>query len=605
MCGLACILGDSKGLNWNTEELLSILNNRGPDASGDVEGEWFRAIHTRLSIIDVDSRANQPMWDQTKRYCLVFNGEIYNYRELRKGLNGVESFQTQSDSEVLLQLLIQKGKHALNELNGCFSFCFIDTEQEYALVVRDRFGINPLYYSIAGDRLICSSSFKAIAIILGSMEPSQPNVHRLMQFSFCAAPDSLDGRIAKLLPGNCIEYSEGEISESSWYHPKPANPSQDLKALLEESVARRLISDVPVGTFLSGGLDSSLISALAAKVHPGITAFSIGFENDYIDESKWAKLMASKINVNHQLLVISEKDMLRDFDAYLDDLDEPFGDSSSLAMWSLARMASKEVKVCLSGDGADELFGGYNRHQAFWHWNSKGIKSRVANFVGKRIGSGSRESNAGNWRRKLSSFATLSEVERKDIYERLCSFSEKDLTSTIYGKASEFPFCIESEGGDALQEYLKLDQSFILPNDMLHKVDVMSMAHSLEVRTPFLDHNMVEWVNAQDVKQKFSGSATKIMLREAAKGIVPDEIINRGKSGFEIPVESWLRGPLEDYLFQGIGVIEERLSWVNIKKLREARLQFSAGDSQFASMMWNTMILGQWLARHSATRESI
>ena len=196
-------------------------------------------------------------------------------------------------------------------------------------------------------------------------------------------------------------------------------------------------------------------------------------------------------------------------------------------------------------------------------------------------------------------------MERKDIYERLCSFSEKDLTSTIYGKASDFPFCIESEGGVALQEYLKLDQSFILPNDMLHKVDVMSMAHSLEVRTPFLDHNMVEWVNAQDVKQKFSGSATKIMLREAAKGIVPDEIINRGKSGFEIPVESWLRGPLEDYLFQGIGVIEERLSWVNIKKLREARLQFSAGDSQFASMMWSTMILGQWLARHSATRESI
>lgn len=597
MCGFAGILGDSSELNWEPAQVLASIDKRGPDASGVAEADWFKVAHARLSIIDLDPRADQPMWDESKRYCLVFNGEIYNYRELKESLaaSGTQ-FQTESDSEVLLHLLINQGVEALNALHGCFAFCFMDSQTKSAIVARDRFGINPLYFSKGEGSLICSSSFKAITKIKGGIQVSQAAVSSLMQFSFATAPHSCDDQIEKLLPGHCLEFSEGETTMRKWYLVDQPKSTSNVISLLEESIVERMVSDVPVGTFLSGGLDSSLITALAAKHHPGITAFSIGFENEFLDESRWSKQMADQLDVDHRLLVVTETQMLDDFETYLDDIDEPFGDSSSMAMWALSRMAGNEVKVCLSGDGADELFGGYNRHRAFWHWHKNSFKSQVAGFLGKYIGAGSRENSKSDWKRKISAFASLKGIDSKEIYLHLSSFTDRQLCQEVFGAGLKLPFEIDDQ--NALQSYLMLDQAFILPNDMLHKVDVMSMAHGLEVRTPFLDHRLVEWANAQGADEKFNGSEGKIMLRQAAREWIPGEILDRPKSGFEIPVESWLRGPLRPYLTQAISQIKNDLGWINAERLDSILSEFESGASHHSSLMWTTMILGQWLKRN-------
>lgn len=596
MCGFTGIIGSETNWQWDEAEVLRQIAHRGPDADGIRSSDWFKVGHTRLSIIDLDPRANQPMQDSTGRYLLVFNGEIYNYRQLKEELRGV-NFQTSSDTEVLLHLLITKGKKALDDLNGCFSFCFIDTIDRTAIIARDRFGINPLYYSIRDHAIAFSSSFKSLTTLMGGMQPSALAVSSLAQFSFVHAPHSCDDRILKLEPGHLIEVTENHRTTERWYQPE-VNAEGQLLDLLRQSVSDRLIADVPVATFLSGGLDSSLITALAAEVHPGITAYSIGFENEYLDESKWAQQVAQTVDCDHRLLILKEDELLESVEAFLNQLDEPFGDSSALAVWTLSRMAGENHKVCLSGDGADELFGGYNRHRAFWHWNQNSLQGKVAAMLGRRLGSGGRESQQSDWKRKLSAFAELRQVPKADVYAHLSSFADQNTVNKIFGSGYEIEHRITAEGEEVLQQYLLLDQQFVLPNDMLHKVDSMSMAHSLEVRTPFLDHRLVEWVNAQPSSSKYNGATGKIMLREAAAGLVPLEIIDRRKSGFEIPVETWLRGPLEAQLTEGLQVVIDTCSWVSETELLHAQNELKAGESVHASMLWSTMVLGQWLKRN-------
>ena len=590
MCGFAGIWQAKSAFEFRTEVLES-LKHRGPDGQGEKDLGISWVGHTRLAIIDPDERSAQPMSDPTGRYTMVYNGEVYNFKSIRNELEveGVE-FSTESDTEVVLQSLIRWGKSALQKFNGCFALAFIDAEKEELLLARDRFGINPLFYLDQDEGLVFSSEFRSLELLNDIFEVSKAALGSLFQYSFIHGEHTLDQRVRKLLPGQYVQWKNGEATLEKWYSPNSitgnnVSPKRVLEKL-EEAVVRRLVADVPVATFLSGGVDSSAVSALAARNHKGIQAFSVGFENEYLDELEWAKKMAKEIDCLHHFQVLRESDMLESFDDFIQSLDEPFADSSALAVFMLSRFASQHVKVCLSGDGADEVFGGYNRYRAFWTTANQSWKVGAASLFGAQ--SASREGKWSDLQRKLAKLGGLKGLSGAEVHNTLSSFSNphwiESATGYTCGPRAEY---INTEN------ILQLDQQFILPADMLTKIDVMSMANGLEVRTPFLDHELVELVNSLPSSAKFNGKQGKIILKQALKGIVPEEILYRRKSGFEIPVESWLKGTLGNRLEAAVLKMPEELG-INKKALYSAFEDFQKGNSSYATAMWAALILREW-----------
>lgn len=580
---------------------LERLRLRGPDAEGSWRGERCWLGHRRLSIIDLSEASSQPFHSAEGRYHLVYNGEIYNYREIREELRSLGcEFRSSGDTEVLLHALIHWGKNALNKLNGFFAFAFYDSRDHSLLLARDRFGIKPLLYSFRQGKLCFGSELRSLIPFLDEPGLCRKALPFYFQLGYIPAPMSILEGVRKLEPGMLLEYCDGILREEAYYIAKPGESGKNLRELLEDSVKLRLISDRPVGVFLSGGMDSSIISAIAARLHGGIHSFSLGFpEMGYLDESRDALGVAKHIGSTHHALSASLVDLESSLSGFLDSLDEPFADSSALAVWMLCREVSREVKVALSGDGADELFGGYRKHRAYVLLQNPLLKGALGLLP---FSGGHREGRFGDALRKISRLRSMSRFSREDLLWQLAIFADEEavLRATEADRERYFEERLRwagSKGSPGMKRrILDFDRKLVLPNDMLVKADRSSMAHGLEVRVPFLDHRVVERSLALGEDELFSGKLGKLALREYFSDLLPEQVFRKAKHGFEIPLSTLLSAPVilerrrELESDTGSFFAAHRL---NIQKIPD----IAKNEAERSFLSWSALVLMHW-SRH-------
>ena len=563
MCG---ILGIWAGNNAGRAEIaklpeaLKAQNHRGPDHSDYKLYSRLGMGHNRLAVIDTTEGANQPFVSEDERYCLVFNGEIYNYQELKSQLlaEGV-SFKTQSDTEVLFHLLVREGKEALSKLNGFFAFAFYDQKRDELLLARDRMGIKPLQIYQDQDKIIFASELKTIFGFEVDKTLNDSALNQYFSLTYFPLGNTVLSNCKELTPGSYMLIKDGNFNhpiQQVYWEPNQQKVSdyeeskKRLNELLNQSVEKRLVSDVPIGSFLSGGLDSSIIATLAKDHKSDLETYSIGFESQFFDESSYAEEVAKKIGSKHYAFHLNQQDFKDNFDEFLDSLSEPFADSSAFAMFLLAKKTSQRLTVCLSGDGADELFAGYRKHRAEYEIRSiNGLKKWMIKAGAGlfRIAPSSRSDRFGDFNRKLQKFRDGLRMDPALRYWEWCCFIEEEdrqnlLVNPVYQGLN--PFLHAGEFYD-LNDVLEADQRLVLAGDMLKKVDLMSMASALEVRTPFLDHELVEFVNSLPASYKINKSSTKRILRDTFANRLPHSVVHRSKKGFEIPIKEWLNDEIE------------------------------------------------------------
>jgi len=603
------------------------LAKRGPDFQDIYLDEFVALGHRRLSIIDTSAAANQPMSDASKRFYLVFNGEIFNYRELKKELEdkGVV-FTTSSDTEVLLNLFIQEKEKCLNKLNGFFAFCIYDKQEQTFFVARDRYGIKPLLYHFDEDKFLFGSEMKAMMEYGLEREIDHASLYTYLQLNYIPAPATILKNIKKLLPGHFLTISYKKLETHCYYTiPQKEAASNTLSyeqaktklaELLEDSVQRRLISDVSLGAFLSGGIDSSVIVALASKHKPDLHTFSIGFADEkFFDETHYANLVAKHYKTNHTVFSLTNNDLLSHVNSVLDSLDEPFADSSALNVNILSKETRKHATVALSGDGADELLAGYNKHAAFnriinrgWQENLIGSLSPVFKLLPQ-----SRNSTWGNRIRQLNRFAEGMKLDSKERYWQWAGFAKESEALTLLSENSKQKFEKQEyekrkqeqlrfiSPQESIREILLTDMNLVLPNDMLTKVDLMSMAHGLEVRVPFLDYRVVDFIFSLPDDYKINRSIRKRILQDTFQDVLPAELYNRPKKGFEVPLLKWFRNELKslivDDLLSEKNIREQGIfEYSEIEKLK--RQLFSNNPQDVHARIWGLIVFQWWWRKY-------
>jgi asparagine synthase (glutamine-hydrolysing) len=569
--------------------MCAAMCHRGPDDEGFHQEGGVALGMRRLSIIDVNG-GQQPVHNEDESVWAVFNGEIYNFRELRDELERRgHTFLGASDSETIVHLYEEHGVRSVEKLRGMFAIALWDRRRQQLLLARDRMGIKPLYYAVAGGRLLFASELKAIL--------QRPEVERqvnwravshLFTFSSTSRSESIIAGVAKLEPAHVlIAGRDGAVRRERYWDVRfePDRGRSEayfvarLHELLEESVRLHLISDVPVGAFLSGGVDSSSIVAAMARLIPGsLKTFSIGFGEEDYDELGYARLVAEKLGVEHHTLVLAP-DVRSSLDEIAWHLDEPFGDSSAIPTYMVSKLASEHVTVVLSGDGGDELFAGYDKYVV------EGRERRAARWpapVRWGLATLGRIMPEGMRGRNFVRHRTLGDPERYLDASTLFRMDQKRklFRPDVLAHMAEYdPWREEAEylarvNGDWLSALQYLDFQSYLPLDILTKVDRMSMAHSIEVRVPLLDHKLVEFAATIPPDLKLHGSTRKYIFKRALEGVLPAEILDRPKRGFAIPLGRWFRGELapfvSDLLFDGRsrergifnpGYVERLLRW--------------------------------------------
>ncbi|WP_424963339.1 asparagine synthase (glutamine-hydrolyzing) [Ekhidna sp.] len=614
MCGITGYIhlsNNAPDLKENLESATQSLKFRGPDNQATFFHQSVGLGHTRLSIIDTSEKANQPMTDQTGRYTLVYNGEIYNYRELAKELT--IDFSSTSDTEVLLYLLIKEGKECLPKLNGFFAFAFYDSKEESLLLARDRMGIKPLHYYRNKDFLAFGSEMKALFSFPIPRQIDQSSLYWYLRLTYLPADMSMIAGVKKLKPGHFIHIVNSTVEIDSYWDFESQNlfnghysdaKDQTVK-LLEQSVQRRMVADVPLGSFLSGGTDSSAVVAMASKFDKDLHTFSIGYrDHDFFDETNFAELVAAKFNTNHTTFSLTNDDMLNSLNGVLSYIDEPFADSSAIPTFILSQHVSKHIKVALSGDGADELFGGYYKHLAFQRSGEKNLPNYIIKWLAPLLSTlpSSRSSKSGNLARRAAKYAQLMQVKSYDKYWHLASFnpSAEELMINPPNDAIINSFIDQyqlSDGEINLNNFLDLDLKIVLPGDMLTKVDLMSMANSLEVRVPFLDKDLVAFVRSLPPNYKVDKNRRKTVLQDAFEHILPKELHHRSKKGFEVPMLSWMKNELNASINEVVfdqefldmqGIFDSS----QVMKLKEKLHSQNPGDVH--STLWTIYVFQVW-----------
>ncbi|MGB4973983.1 MAG: asparagine synthase (glutamine-hydrolyzing), partial [Cyclobacteriaceae bacterium] len=398
MCGITGVFAFNlvgKFNMINVTAATQALVKRGPDFQ-DIYTDGFVGLgHRRLSIIDTSDAGNQPMWDEDKRYCIIFNGEIFNFKELKAELQSKDvSFCSESDTEVLLQLYIREKENCVHQLNGFFSFCIYDKQEQSFFLARDRYGIKPLLYLIDEDKFLFASEMKSMLCYGIDKTIDYTSLHTYLQLNYTPAPHTIFTHVKKLSPGHFMKVTRAKMETQSYYDIPFSQDKIDqnityqqakvkFRELLEASVQRRLVADVPLGSFLSGGLDSSVVAGLASKHQPDLHTFSIGFKDEpFFDETNYARLVAKHFNTEHTVFSLTNNNLYEHVHNILDYIDEPFADSSAIAVYILSKETRKHATVALSGDGADELLAGYNKHEAIYRMLHPGFKENVVGHLG-------------------------------------------------------------------------------------------------------------------------------------------------------------------------------------------------------------------------------
>ncbi len=626
MCGIVGVYGftnSGTGYHRRIKDATDILSHRGPDGSDLYLGKKVSLAHTRLAINDLSSRAAQPMADATGRFIIIANGEIYNHKELRKELQqqGV-IFQSGSDTEVILHLYIQQGPACLQRLNGFFSFSIYDTLKDQLFIARDRFGIKPLLIYQDQDALLFASEMKALITLGIPKKIDRTSLFHYFQLNYIPPPFSIFKEVRKLEPGCYLKVADNEITLKKYYTlPQSSNSNfsqddktaqEELRNLLGQSVRLRLQADVPVGVLLSGGIDSSILVAEASKYTETLNTFSIGFDDaPFFDESRYAERVADHFGTSHHTFMLSEDDLDHSLVDALDSMDEPFADSSALLMYILCHRAGKEVKVVLSGDGADELFGGYFKHRAHYQAiKSKGV-SKLISFFSPLLQAlpKSRHSRLANTIRQLHRYSHGCSLTPKERYWFWASICNEPTVLQLLGLEGNLTQAEERkrqilaaiDHPERFSDILRTDMQLILAGDMLHKVDSMSMANSLEVRNPYLDYNLVNFAFSLEDSLKINSGNGKRILKDAYRDLLPAAITARSKKGFEVPLLHWLRkkitGEMGKYYFHEEFIKEQQLFDLDtIEGVTAQLLSSNPGDAQ--SQLWALIVFQHWWKKY-------
>lgn len=561
MCGICGFISKQN----ITLDQLKCMNNtmyhRGPDDSGEEiytmkDGYEIGLAQRRLAIMDLSPLGHQPMHSENKRVSVVYNGEIYNFKELREELSDY-SFRSNCDTEVIIAAYLKWGIKCVHKFNGMFAICIYDRQDEKVYLIRDRIGKKPLYYEWKDGNLVFASELKPIMERPGFQKKIRREVlSRYLFQQYIAEPDSIFEDVFKLEPGSILEYQNGQIQTYKYwdikevYHRMQKTPVKDygqakeeLKQLLKKSVASRMIADVPLGTFLSGGYDSSLITAIAQEhAAEPVKTFSIGFHEERYNEAKYAKQVADYLGTNHTELYISEKEMFDMVESIPTYYDEPFADSSQIPSMLVSELARKKVTVVLSGDGGDEFFCGYNIYD-----NVK--QAQMLDFLG-----GITHGVCG----------CLGIEEKLPFRVRVVAGNRNRETKTQFGASNYIVRANKMVLGDGIPcQYpiestyevknwqirrMLLDMDTYLPGDILCKVDRASMKYSLEARCPILDKDVMEYSFRLEHNLKYSNGIKKRILKDIAYDYIPKELLDRPKVGFGVPLDKWLRGPLKEQL---------------------------------------------------------
>ncbi len=613
----------------NLQAATDAIVRRGPDSQGHFVYDQCGLGFRRLAILDLSADGNQPMTDESGRYTIVFNGEIFNYRELRaKLLKKGYRFHSQTDTEVILNLYISEGRSFIKKLNGFFGFAIFDKEENSLFVARDRYGVKPLHVYRDEDRFLFGSELKSLLALGVPRKLDYAALSHYLQLNYIPGPATIFKGIKKLLPGHYLFIKDGKVVRKRWYKipydPKKVakqkldyeQQQKKLVTLMDEAVARRLVADVPLGSFLSGGIDSSVVTALATRHTPHLNTFSIGFRDEpFFDETKYANLVAKMHNTNHTVFSLSNDDLYEHLFQMLDYFDEPFADSSALAVHVLSQRTRQHVTVALSGDGADEIFGGYNKHMGDFQVRQGGFKAEAVTGLNILwdILPKSRNSYFGNKIRQFQRFSRGMLSGPKDRYWDWASFASEKESTDLLSPASRKKVdkklaakrrkdILENLHADGdLNEVLLTDTQLVLPYDMLTKVDLMSMANSLEVRTPFLDYKVVNFAFSLPVSSKVDGKMKKKIVQDAFRPMLPPELYDRPKHGFEVPLLKWMRGELrplieQDLLADDFVASQGIFEVATVQKLKKQLFSSNPGDAH--ARIWGLIVFQYWWKKY-------
>ena len=637
MCGITGIINNS---DKRVEELIHNMTDaiwyRGPDDAGYFIDKNVALGHRRLSIIDLDN-GHQPMFNANKSIVVVFNGEIYNHNQLRSGLEKDGFiFKTRCDTEVIVNLYEKYGNNCVEKLNGMFAFCVYDLKQGKLLLARDRMGQKPLFYYHNGKQLIFASALRAL-----KQNPDIPrefnyqSMHDYLSLQYVPSPQTIFQKVFKLPPAHLMEFdiAAGTMKvEAYWsvdFSPAAkvekltfSNAKTQLRELLTRAVKRRLMSDVPYGAFLSGGIDSSIITGIMMELcNHSVKAFTIGFNESKYDERAYAEAVVqgfsheSKHPLEYFVKVINPQnfEIVRKLVRHC---GEPYSDASILPTYFLSEFTSKHVTVALSGDGADELFAGYERYLLMryskysdlipWH-----LRKFVFGLPEKLIPNKGDRYFFGRLKRTLHSVAALTDERYINVISR---FNEI-LKSTLYGdRFADFKFCPSADVISSVynnttavhdvEKIMETDLYTYLPEDILTKVDIASMASSLEVRSPFMDHEVVEFAASLPLKFKQRRISSKHILKQAFADMIPNEIIKRSKKGFGVPLGAWFRGiwreQLQEHLLEGLLVKDDFFKKKSIESLLNEHI---AGKIDNSYPLWSLLILELFLEQEAEDLE--
>jgi asparagine synthase (glutamine-hydrolysing) len=627
VCGIAGVVGKPGDVidAADVHRMCQTIVHRGPDDEGIYARGPVGLGMRRLSIIDL-AGGKQPIHNEDRSVWVVFNGEIYNFPELRGELQGRgHQFYTHSDTEVIVHLYEEMGADCVKKLRGMFAIALYDEKKKSLLLARDRLGKKPLHYALHQGKLLFGSEIKTILALHPELaEVDHEGLLQYFYFGYIPDPHTAFQRIRKLPAGHLMEFRDGEIKiRQYWdvpeYGTHPAISEEEclveLERRLEEAVRIRLISDVPLGALLSGGVDSSIIVALMARTSAKpVKTFSIGFRAEQFNESEYARMVAERFGTEHHELVL-EADLEETLTYLSGMMEEPFGDSSMLPTYYVCRMARRQVTVALSGDGGDELFAGYDRYlvamerpkfDPLQRWLGPLYRDRIHGLI-----------PAGMYGKNLAWNASLND---RDRYLDGISFlpalhRERDLfTPEFLQSARRLPDPLlewrrlydDAPVHDRLSRLLYLDTKTYLNSDILTKVDRMSMATSLEVRVPMLDHELLEWVTSLPVELKFRDGVRKHVLKKLAERLgIPSALLHRKKQGFQLPLVEWMRNEMKTK-FWGI-LLEPRTldrGYFKPQAVRALIDEHLRGRRNRSGMLWRMLVLELWHRNFMESRSS-
>lgn len=637
MCGFAGFIYHSELVENPVAVLTAMgkaIESRGPDS----DGVWLDKrkkigfCHRRLSIVDLSEAGHQPMVSVSGRYVVAFNGEIYNHVNLRNELNAEEKIEWKghSDTETLLMAIEFWGlKEALQKAIGMFALSLWDKDNEILYLARDRFGEKPLYYVLQDELFLFGSELKSFRANPDFESKIDRNsIALLLRHNYIPAPYSIYENTYKLLPGEFLTYEKNNVKTEKYWDARQyfealirgekSKNIEDLESVLSKSIERQMISDVPLGAFLSGGVDSSLIVSLMQKQsNRPVKTFSIGFYEDEFNEAHFAKKIAEHLGTEHTELYVKAEDALAVVDELADIYDEPFSDSSQIPTYLVSKMAREHVTVVLSGDAGDELFCGYNRYlmaSGLWskiskvpRWLRKVIAVflrfvpvKIWNKLNILLPSRFKMSNLGDKLHKGANVLASSDIS--ELYLKLVSHFTNPDSVVIRGEEPETAIT-NSERNPNLDSpilnMMALDTLSYMTDDILVKVDRAAMANSLETRVPFLDHHVFETAWRLPFDLKLKGGVTKYCLRNILYNYVPKELIERPKTGFGVPLSDWLRGPLKEWAEKLIEPSRlESEGFFNAHKITEMWKEHKSGKRNWQYHLWDILMFQLWYEKH-------